>query len=188
MDLIKKSDVQNYFDKIIEELNNVQIIKVCSFDDSGDDNRYFIEEPLYIIFNNKKALIIEYYFIDGLSIEYRNLTEEEIYKFSTIDIRDFFNRTEEIYDHHTKNIKRRNSLRFSYDAIDNININNVNEKDYYKWENNDLVSAKPTNETFDKITFNLRNGNKIILCPEPAEMDGYLDVWAEGVDFNQTKY
>ena len=59
-----------------------------------------------------------------------------------------------------KNIKRRNSLRFSYDVIDNIN--NVNEKYYYKWGNNDLVSVESTNETFDKITLNLRNGNKII--------------------------
>lgn len=133
---------------------------MCSYDDSGDDNRYSTDKPLYIIFNNKKALIIEYYFIDGLSVEYRNLTEDEICKFSSIDIRDFFNRTEEIYDYHAKNIKRRNSLRFSYDVIDNIN--NVNEKYYYKWGNNDLVSVEPTNETFDKITLNLRNGNKII--------------------------
>lgn len=187
MNLTKKSDAQNYFDKIIAELDNVTIIKVCSFDDSGDDNRYSIEEPLYIIFNNKKALIIEYYFIDGLSVEYRNLTEEEIHKFSTIDTKDFFNRTEEIYDYHTKNIKRRNSLRFSYDVIDSININNVNSQ-YYIWENNKLISNEPTNETFDKITLSLRNGNKISFCPEPSEMDGYLDVWAEGIDFKQTKY
>ena len=113
---MKKSDTQNYFDKVITELDNVPIIKVCSFNDSGNDNRYSIDEPLYIIFKNKMALIIEYYFIDGLSLEYRNLTEEEIHNFFTIDVRDFFNRTEEIYDYNTKNIKRRNSLRFSYDV------------------------------------------------------------------------
>ena len=187
MDLIKKSEAQKYFEKIIDELDNVPIIKVCSIDDSGNDDRYSIGEPLYIIFYNKKALIIDYYFIDGLSVEYRKLTEEEIHKFSTIDIRDFFNRTEEIYDYHTKNIKRRNSLRFNYDVIDSININNVNRK-YYIWSSNKLTSNEPTNETFDKITFNLKNGNKITLCPEPDELDGYLDVWAEGIDFNQTKY
>lgn len=159
MDLINKCDAQNYFEKIIKELNNTQITKVCSFDISGYNDKYSIDNPLFIIFNNKKALIIEYYFIDELSIEYRNLTEQEIYKLSTINISDFFNRTEEIYDYHTKNIKERNSLRFSYDAIDNISINNVNEKYYYKWENNHLVSKEPTNETFDTIIFNLKNGN-----------------------------
>lgn len=80
---------------------------MCSYDDSGDDNRYSTDKPLYIIFNNKKALIIEYYFIDGLSVEYRKLTEDEICKFSSIDIRDFFNRTEEIYDYHAKKYKKK---------------------------------------------------------------------------------
>lgn len=187
MELIKKSEAQKYFDKILCELDNIQIIKVCSIDDSGDDNKYSIDEPLYIIFNNKTALIIEYYFIDALSVEYRELTDDEIHKFSTINIRDFFNRTEEIYNYHTKNIDRRNSLRFNYDKIECFNIDSVKEK-YYIWKNNEMILKEPTNETFDKITINLKNGNKIVLCPEPAEMDGYLDVWAEGVDFNQTKY
>lgn len=187
MDLTKKSDAQNYFDKIIAELDNTPIIKVCSLDDSGNDNKYSIDEPLYIIFRNQKALIINYYFVDKLSIEYRNLTEEEIYQFSTIDMIDFFNRTEEIYDYHTENINRRNSLRFSYDAVDSINIDNVNSQ-YYIWKNNELTINKSTSETFDKITFNLKNGNKISICAEPSEMDGYLDVWAEKIDFQQTKY
>ena len=187
MELIKKSETQKYFDKILRELNNEQIIKVCSNDDSGDDNKYSIDEPLYIIFSNKKVLIIEYYFIDKLSVEFRNLTDEEIQKFSTVNIKDFFNRTEEIYDYNTKNVNRRNSLRFNYDDIDCFNIDNVNEK-YYAWDKDEMVLKEPTNETFDKITINLKNGNKIILCPETAEMDGYLDVWAEGVDFSQTRF
>lgn len=187
MDLIKKSDAQNYFNKVLQELDKTPIIKVCSLDDSGDDNKYSIDEPLYIIFSNKKALIIEYYFIDNLSIEYRDLTEDEIHKFASIDIRDFFNRTEEIYDYHTKNMDRRNSLRFNYDMIATIDFDNVNEE-YYIWSDGKLILTKPTSETFDKITFNLKNGNEISLCPEPADMDGYLDVWAVGIDFNQTKY
>ena len=187
MDLIKKSDVQKFFSKILLELNKTKIIKVCSLDDSGDDYKYSIEEPLYIILDNKKALIIEYYFIDKLSIEYRDLTENEIQKFSSISIRDFFNRTEEIYDYHTQSIDRRNSLRFNYDIIDNIHVDSVNG-DYYIWNDNKLILNKPTNETFDKITFGLKNGNKIFLCPQSAEMDGYLDVSANGIDFCQTKY
>ena len=187
MHLIEKSKAQNYFNRILKLLDNAQIIKVCSLDDSGNDYRYSIDEPLYIIFSNKKALIIEYYFIDALSGEYRSVTEDERHKFSTIDIKDFFNRTDDIYDYHTQNIKSRVSLRFSYDELDSVNINNVNEK-YYIWSNKALILNEPTNETFDKIIFNLKNGNKIILCPQSAEMDGYLDVWAEGIDFKQTKY
>lgn len=187
MDLTKKSVAQNYFDKIITELDNIPIIKVCSLDDGGNDSGYSIDKPLYIIFKNQKALVIDYRFIDELSVEYRDLTEEEIYQFSSIYMRDFFNRTEEIYDYHTKSINRRNSLRFSYDAIDSISIDNVDSQ-YYIWKNNELITNEPTTETFDKITFNLKNGNKISICPEPSEMDGYLDVWAEEIDFQQTMY
>lgn len=100
---------------------------------------------------------------------------------------DFFNRTEGIYDCHIRSISRRNSLRFCYDVIDCINIDNLNGQCYI-WENDKLIINESTTETFDKITFSLKNGNKICICPESSEMDGYLDVWAERFDFIQTMY
>lgn len=187
MDIIKKSELQSFFDNILKSLNKNKIEKICSEDDFGSINNYSIDKPLIIIFENKYALFIEYPFIDSLSIEYRKLSNEEKTKYAGIDVHDFFNRTNEIYNSNNWKLSRRESIRFDYNIIDKFEIRNVIGI-YDVWDNNNIISKEPTKETFDKITIILNNGKKINICPEDAIFDGYLNVWADGVDYKKNEY
>lgn len=173
MELNKINDVNKYFEKLLETIKNIPIIKVCSLasDCCNDDLKYSIDSALYIIFQNYYMLIIEYYEASRLNVEYRKITDFEKEKFAKVDCRDFFNRTDEVYNVNTMKMNRRINTQFEYDAIFKIDVNHT-----------------ITDYTFNQITIHLKNGNEIYLCPEDAVLGGYLAIWCKGAKINIKKF
>ena len=75
-----KKELQKYFDMIVEEIDS-QIVKVCTFP-YADSNAYLpimyrMNDSLYIIFENGKALVINYFNVYEIDVDYRDLDNIE---------------------------------------------------------------------------------------------------------------
>lgn len=95
-----------------------------------------------------------------------------------MDCKDFFNRTDEVYNYKTMKILRRITLIFEYGYIKSIKYHKVNEK-YEVWEDSTIIEKNPKEETFGEIILVLDNNNEIHISPEPALSDGYVDIWCK---------
>ncbi len=189
--IIKSSDLLEYFNTIIEIQNKNPIIKVYSKNyDCPDDTEkrmYDIDTEFYILFENQYALIIDYRNIDSLYIEYKKLSKDELEEAAKMDCKDFFNRTDEVYHYNTMKMSRRITSIFEYGYINSIKCNKVNNE-YEVWENSTIIEKNPSKETFDEIILILDNNNEIHIYPEPALSDGYVDIWCEGAKVYTKKY
>ncbi len=189
--IIKSSDLLEYFNKIIEKQNKNPIIKVYSknFDcpDDTEERRYDLDTEFYILFENQNALTIDYRNIDSLYIEYKKLSRDELEESAKMDCKDFFNRTDEVYNYKTMKISRRITSIFEYGYIKSIKYHKVNEK-YEVWEDSTIIEKNPKEETFGEIILVLDNNNEIHISPEPALSDGYVDIWCERAKVYIKKY
>ena len=188
-DFSKRSEVQKYFSEILEELKSAKITAVLTtpfiFVDDGIFT-YMQDEPVFIRFDNGKCLVIEYYFIDELSIGYREMTEEEIEIFSR-DFDDCFNRTTTVYDGiNSKKPAYEDKSSLEYGRLTKIELTPVVEK-YEAWVDHDIVEVEPTDETFKLITFHMDNGKKFFIEPDVAEADGYSLLWSTDAVQSETK-
>lgn len=135
------------------------------------------DENIYIMFENEKCLVVSYFFIDSLCVEYRSLTEQEKKQILLSIIEDYFNNTIDIYNSHTKN-DRTESISLEYDSIEKITITPV-ISEYSKWLEDGIDYVSPTSETFCEIKFKMKNGNSFTIAPDDAEADGYTLIWSK---------
>ena len=189
MEFIEKyNEAKEYFEKVSPTLKQKKIKKVCSFNSSYNTHSkriiYSIDNPLYIIFEDNTSLIVEYYFVSELRIEYRNLTNEEIEE--TEKLEDMFNVEHEIHNYKTYELSHIDTIELEYGYINEIEINKF-AHEYEAWVDHYITLLPASDETFDEIAFVMNNGKAICICPEDAEADGYLDVWAEGSNENFKK-
>ena len=187
MNFKSRKELQAYFDEFVSE-NQSAVVKVCSPSNSSSTYTpvvYMLDMPLSIIFENGKALVIEYYNVCNIYVEYRELTDSEKEELSKIYNNDFFNVVYDIYDYNTTRISKRITLNMEYDVIEKVDVCYF-EGDYDKWENGVIVTKEGTEENFGEIILRMKNGKTIHILAQPADSDGYFDVWAS-TDYENIK-
>ncbi len=185
-DLSKYSDTKLYFDFIMSKVQNTRVKSIfsldCPFWNTHIGYRvYSCCERLYIMFENDMCLVIRYLFIDDLDIEYRKLTEEELLQYDKLNIKDYFNGSQDIYHYDTDTVACTETVKLDYSDIREICIRKV-KCEYEKWIDGDLEWVMPTDETFDEIKFIMSNGNSFTVCADDAYVDGYVQVWSEDAE------
>ena len=183
MDFSKKSETIEYFDSIIVELNASKVKAIFSLSSPfWNQNRgfraYSTDTEVYIVLENGMCLVITYYFVDELEVQFRMLTTEEKNEYSNTMIKDFFNSVDDIYDIYSNKIKQVETCALEYDCISSISLRSVT-KEYTKWLEDGIDFVSPTDETFDEIKFTMNNGKSFVVCADDAEVDGYALVWSE---------
>lgn len=159
------NDLRNFCDKLIEIVKENKIKYLLGFsglswrEDRNCDKLYDIDTPLYVVFENDYALLIEYYFYSLISVTYRKLNENELKDIET----------------NLKNIQIELPIK-------NKKVKNI----YFDKFNNEYCINPATNEMrkegidyFGKITFELDNNGRLMMCAEDSLTDGYLDIWYE---------
>lgn len=203
-DIQTKTELKFIVDVLIEKTKNSNIERIFSFDDAIPRNNIDIieyttlEEPLYILFDNKYCLIIEFTNYSSINLVYRKITSDEI-KQSIRNISnkniDYLNNYHEIYgwdfdDNRNRiedsfKIKTITEIKGNYDRINDIQIDGFSDS-YEKWISNGKVSSIITipagGDYFKSIAFILNNGIEISICPQPAEMDGYYDLIIKNIN------
>lgn len=203
-DIQTKTELKFIVDVLIEKTKNSNIERIFSFDDAIPRNNIDIieyttlEEPLYILFDNKYCLIIEFTNYSSINLVYRKITSDEI-KQSIRNISnkniDYLNNYHEIYgwdfdDNRNRiedsfKIKTITEIKGNYDRINDIQIDGFSDS-YEKWISNGRVSSMITipagGDYFKSIAFILNNGIEISICPQPAEMDGYYDLIIKNIN------
>lgn len=188
-DFSKASETEKYFENIINKLRYNKIFGVYSVVSTWFNYKHFTymqDEPLYIIFDNGQCLIIEYYDINKLKVEYREMTECERNIYEESDTKDLFNRTTKIYDGLTGKLVHIETSELSYERLERIELKRVTEE-YSAWVGNGIEEGiKPTEETFNEIKFVMKNGKSFIVCADDAESDGYSLIWSEDEKISDT--
>ncbi len=185
-DFSKKSQTVKYFDSIMDELRASKVKAIFSlsapfWNQHRGFRSYSTDTEVYVMLENGLCLIITYYFVDALDIEFRRLTAEEETEYGKMLIKDFFNSVDDIYDFYANKIKRVETCALGYDYISSISLRSVTDK-YNKWIDNDVDYVSPTEETFDEIKFIMSNGKSFVICADDAEVDGYALVWSEDTE------
>ena len=142
---------------------------------------YSSDTELYIMLENNKCLVISYYFVDGLEVEFRELTPEESNDYTKVLQKDFFNTEDDIYNYYTSQIVRKETCKLEYGSIVDVSLRSVTS-DYNKWVDGDIKVVHPTAETFDEIKFTMSSGKSFIICADDAEADGYALLWSEDTE------
>lgn len=188
-DFSKASATENYFKDIINRLKDSKISGVyCVISTwfSYSTFTYMQDEPLFIIFENGQCLVIEYYEINKLNVEYREMTVEERKIFDESDIKDLFNRTTKIHNGRTRELMYIEKSELAYESLDRIELKRVTEE-YSTWIDGAIVEGiKPTGETFNEIKFIMKNGKSFIICADDPEDDGYSLLWSEDAKISST--
>ncbi|MBQ9844842.1 MAG: hypothetical protein IJO54_02025 [Oscillospiraceae bacterium] len=170
-----KKELQKYFDMIVEEIDS-QIVKVCTFP-YADSNAYLpivyrMNDSLYIIFENGKALVINYFNVYEIDVDYRDMTEEEKKNTSQIDCADFFNRVDDIYDYDTSKLSKRIIMNMDYGKLNKVVLQNYSgEYDY--WYNGKVVTYTANNDNFGKLKLITDNNNIIDIIPKIDVLDSW---------------
>lgn len=185
-DFSKKSQTIKYFNSIMDELKVSKVKAIFSlsapfWNQHRGFRSYSTYTELYVMLQNGMCLVITYYFVDNLEVQFRKLTTEEETEYSKMMIKDFFNSVDDIYDIYANKIKRVETCALEYDCISSVSLRSVTEK-YNKWIDNDVDYVSPTKETFDEIKFTMSNGKSFVICADDAEVDGYALVWSEDTD------
>ena len=193
-----KTELKFIVDVLKEKTKNSNIERIFSFDDviprkNIDIIEYTtLEEPLYILFENKYCLVIEFINYSSINLDYRKITSDEI-KQSIRNISnkniDYLNNYHEIYGwdfdenrnriEDSFKIKTITEIKGNYDRINDIQIEGFSDS-YEKWISDGVIFSMITipagGDYFKTITFILNNGVEINICPQPTEMDGYYDL------------
>ncbi|MDE7108119.1 MAG: hypothetical protein K2O39_07340 [Clostridiales bacterium] len=124
------------------------------------------------MFDNGKCLIIDFVFIDELTAEYREMTEEERETYNAREIKDCFNRCTDICDNNGKVIAVERSA-LPYGCLTDIELEPLEDSEYTVWSDGGIIEVATTEETFCSIEFKMDNGKSFLICPGSAEEDGY---------------
>ena len=177
--LPKASDAAAFFDALLAKTGDVRIKALFSatmtYGYDGGRRVYWLDEKCYIIFENDECLTVDFPFIDKLHLQYRRMTPEEREIYEASDIKDYFNYKSELYDPAAKRFETR-SIALEYDALDSIELRIRTTP--YEVSASGSEEKTPTPETFDEITFFMKNGKRFTICPEDAVNDGYADVYS----------
>ncbi len=201
-DIQTKTELKFIVDVLIEKIKNSNIERIFSFDDAIPRKNIDIiehttlENPLYILFDNKCCLVMEFINYSSINLDYRKITSDEIKQSirnisnKNIDyLIDYLNNYHEIYGWNfdenlnriedSFKIKTITEIKGNYDRINDIQIEGFSDS-YEKWISDGKVSSIITipagGDYFKSITFMLNNGIEISVCPQPTEMDGYYDL------------
>jgi len=190
-DFSKKSEMIKYFDSIMGDLTLSKIKAVFSIAPlSWNSNKgyriYSTDSEIFILFENEFCLIINYFFIDDLNIQFRKLTSLEKDEYNKLRTKDFFNTENDIHDYRTDTVYQTETCNLEYGNIAEVSLRSVTE-DYSKWLGNDIDFVSPTDETFDEIKFTMSNGKSFIVCPDDAIADGYALFWSDDTNEIITK-
>lgn len=197
-DIQTKTELEFIFNVLKEKTGNSNIERIFSFDNAIPRKNIDIieyttlEEPLYILFDNKYCIVIEFTNYSSINLDYRKITSNEIKQsignISNNNI-DYLNNYHKIYGwdfdenrnriEDSFKIKTITEIKENYDRINDIQIEGFSDS-YEKWISDGKVSSMITipagGDYFKSITFILNNSIKISICPQPAEMDGYYDL------------
>lgn len=185
VDFSKASDVNKFFGDLIEQIANVKIIGVYAptYFMTGENSDIFMQdENVYICFENKKCLVVEYKFVNKLSIAYRSMTEEEIEKYSVSSNKDIFNFDEKIFDYYTHKVIKKVSSQLDYASLQKVEVVSLT-KPYSAWVDGDIEENNvPTEETFEKLRFVMSNQKSFCIVFDDAESDGYSLLWSDDAE------
>lgn len=194
MQLKKLSEAKKYFSEFVREKGKVKIKAIYNenLHYHADENKVqhettMYEHYLYIIFSDGKCLAIDYKDVDELSVEHREVTQEEKEMFAKNPNRwyDLFNYTHDVY--YKDDVYHKISVAMEYGAIERVDIEWANDE-YWKWIDGDLVEMEPTDETFSKITFYMDNGKSFWICPDGAPCDGLCELTTKDAKVDLSEY
>lgn len=83
-DIQTKTELKFIVDVLIEKIKNSNIERIFSFDGAIPRKNIDIieyttlEEPLYILFENKYCLVVEFINYSSINLDYRKITSDEI--------------------------------------------------------------------------------------------------------------
>ena len=179
-DFSKATNVKKYFAELLIELANVKVKGIYSRLPFFSTNPYICktDAPIYILLENGKCIVIDYCFIDGLDIEYREMTVEELELYRKAATADHFNCELKVHNARTMQITEIVKVSLSYGKIIDVRVKPVNDE-YSKWVDGDLIFVKPSAETFNEIVFIMDNEASFTICADDAEMDGYSLFWSD---------
>ena len=194
LELSKASDAKSYLESII---NNVrghkikQIFSECPNWNTHNGYRLYSDcSPIYIVFENGQCLIIEYYFIDGLRAEFRQMTAEEAINLQEQLLSDYFNSSDDIYncvEGEITDIDRTETIALEYGTLESVELRRVTWE-YSKWVKGEIDYVSPTDDTFGEIKFIMSNGNTFVICGDDAFADGYVLAWSTDTEESTIYY
>lgn len=172
--LAGRTKAQNFFDMVLEDVKDCTIEHVFCEANFGIDARrpYYTDYTLYILFCNKKCMVVDYYFVGELHAEYRTLSREEL---SYCIDEDLFNNSYDIYGQHGL---YNQEISLKYAPLEKVELHPL-YYEYNAWENGDLIVKPARNDMFHAITFHMGNGKSFSVCPMDAVEDGYTEIWSE---------
>ncbi len=184
LQLSKATETRSFFGNVINEVRGIKIKRIFSICPSWHmykGHRLYSDcTPLYILFENGQCLILEYYFIDKLRAEFRQMTVEEIAEFQDLSLIDYFNSSDEIYncvEGEIADIDCTETIALEYGNLESVELRQVTWE-YSQWINGNIESVLPTDEKFDEIKFIMSNGNTFVICGDDAYADGYVLAWS----------
>ncbi|MBQ9760589.1 MAG: hypothetical protein IJW16_04510 [Clostridia bacterium] len=178
-ELPRATDAKAYFEDIVNKMRNVKVKSVWSLSPIIGVRGFYMEDGfLYVSFENEQCLIIDYLFVDNLTVDLRSINEEERRRLDSLELRDYFNSSIKIYKGDKSEEFTVRKVEMEYAELDSIEIHRVTEE-YSKWVDGDLEYVEPTDETFDSLKFVMRNGNSFTVCADDAMVDGYVNVWSD---------
>lgn len=184
-DFSKATDTRNYFNDILKKLNGVKVIGVFSPAFYILHHKTFIymqDEPVYIMLDNGKCLVIDYMDVDRLRVEYREMTEKERDRYDSTTENDCFNRETKIYDYHTNKVVDIQKSSLNYSCLTRVELTPIT-KPYSTWIDGHIVEdIEPTADTFNDIKFVMDNGKSFCICADDPIVDGYSLLWSEDAD------
>lgn len=183
-DFSKATDTRNFFNDILKELNGVKVTGVYSHLPIILARKTFVymqDEPVYIMLDNGKCLVIDYMDVDRLSVEYREMTVKERERYDDTNEKDCFNRESKVYNPNTHKAEIDKSS-LVYGCLTRVELTPIT-KPYSTWIDGHIVEdIEPTADTFNDIKFVMDNGKSFYICADDPEVDGYSLLWSEDAD------
>ena len=186
IDFSKKSETKKYFNSIMDNLKQSKIKRVFQFFPVGWSSEkgyriYQTSSEFYILLENDYCLIISYPFIDALNVQFRNLTDIEVFYKHDMRMKNMFDTVDEIHKAQTDKIHTIETYKLECGSIVDVSLRSVTS-DYNKWLDGGLDMVSPTKETFDEIKFTMSNGKSFVICADDAQSDGWTLLWSEDAE------
>ena len=195
IDFSKSTEVNKFFDEVLKSMQGVKIAAIftlCASFGTREGYRTYMEDTeVYILFENEECLVVEYPFIDDLSVSLRKFSEEEKKRHEETVLKDFFNDSTDVYTTITGNqpiLRCNETISLEYDSLVSVKLEKVTQP-YAKWIGGGIDDeVMPLDTTFEKMVFTMANGNTFVICPAAAELDGYTLVWSEDAQETTTDF
>ena len=186
IDFSDSTEANEYFSELLKTMHGVKIVAIFSycpmFNNHQGYRTYEDGTEIYILFENGECLVVDYRFIDALSVSLHKFSEEEKKLHEEANPKDFFNDSTDIYNMTADNrtvLRCNQTISLEYDSLVSIELEKVTIP-YAKWIDGDINDeVLPLSTTFEKIVFTMANGNTFVICPADAAVDGYTMVWSQ---------